>query len=60
MLEECVADCPYCGERIDVFVDISAGDQTYIEDCFVCCRPIQMTIVVEDDSVCSLNAEQSH
>lgn len=25
--------CPYCGETIEVAVDVSGGSQTYIEDC---------------------------
>lgn len=60
MLDEQTTDCPYCGETIDVFVDTSAGDQSYIEDCFVCCRPIQITVTIEGDLVTSLLAEQSH
>lgn len=32
--------CPYCGERIGILLDASAGEQDYIEDCQVCCRPI--------------------
>jgi hypothetical protein len=32
--------CPYCGETFETEVDTSAGDQEYIEDCQVCCRPI--------------------
>ena len=38
--------CPYCGELIEVQVDISAGGQSYIEDCQVCCRPIEMMLQV--------------
>jgi Cysteine-rich CPXCG len=41
--------CPHCGEPMDTRVDLSAGERTYIEDCEVCCRPIEMTIEVEDD-----------
>ncbi len=37
-------DCPYCGETIEILVDDSAGDQRYIEDCQVCCRPIVITL----------------
>lgn len=48
--------CPYCGEWITVFVDDSAGDQQYIEDCQVCCRPIQMTVGMDDDGEPSLSA----
>lgn len=34
--------CPYCGERITLAVDSSAGAQEYTEDCQVCCRPMQV------------------
>ncbi|AKC87125.1 CPXCG motif-containing cysteine-rich protein [Pseudoxanthomonas suwonensis] len=40
--------CPYCGERIDLAIDASAGDQDYVEDCQVCCRPIAIRVRVED------------
>ncbi|MBX8487089.1 MULTISPECIES: CPXCG motif-containing cysteine-rich protein [Pseudomonas] len=33
-------DCPYCGEPVEAVLDLSGGDQQYIEDCPVCCRPI--------------------
>ena len=36
--------CPYCGERIAVTVDASAGAQSYVEDCPVCCRPIDIEV----------------
>lgn len=32
--------CPYCGERFESVIDVSAGGQQYTEDCQVCCRPI--------------------
>ena len=38
--------CPYCAESILVRVDLSAGTQSYVEDCQVCCQPIQMTTTV--------------
>ena len=38
--------CPYCGEALTVQVDLSVGDQAYIEDCQVCCRPIEMRLAV--------------
>ncbi|MDX2502938.1 MAG: CPXCG motif-containing cysteine-rich protein [Gammaproteobacteria bacterium] len=38
--EEQVISCPYCGESIHVMIDCSSGEQEYIEDCQVCCRPI--------------------
>lgn len=41
--------CPYCNEPITVRVDLSAGAQTYIEDCQVCCQPIAMSVLLNDD-----------
>ena len=40
MLESEDYQCPYCGEWCNALLDLSAGDQQYIEDCSVCCRPI--------------------
>jgi len=37
--------CPYCGETIEVQIDSSAGDQGYVEDCSVCCRPIEVRLL---------------
>ncbi|MEG3789679.1 CPXCG motif-containing cysteine-rich protein [Lysobacter sp. CCNWLW3] len=41
--------CPYCGETIGLLLDVSAGDQTYIEDCQVCCRPIVVSVAIGED-----------
>jgi len=38
--------CPYCGEMLPIHLDLSAGSQTYVEDCQVCCQPIQMVVRV--------------
>lgn len=41
--------CPYCFEKISMILDLSIdGSQSYIEDCEVCCRPIQITFSVDD------------
>lgn len=40
MLEIQHYQCPYCGESVQALLDLSGGDQQYIEDCSVCCRPI--------------------
>ena len=43
--------CPYCGETIEVVIDLSVENQEYIEDCSVCCRPITLTAsVVEGEA----------
>ena len=43
------AQCPYCGEFIDLEVDSSGGEQSYIEDCSVGCRPIEVRLSWRDD-----------
>jgi transposase-like protein len=48
-LESVVIHCPYCGEGYETVVDASAGSQRYVEDCAVCCRPIEITLRVGDD-----------
>lgn len=43
-------DCPSCGEGIVVPVDASAGEQQeYVEDCPVCCAPVQLLVRVQAD-----------
>jgi len=42
-------DCPYCGETITLVIDDSAGDQQYVEDCHVCCKPIEVRVSVFED-----------
>jgi len=37
-----VVQCPYCGESFDTAVDVSSGSFSYVEDCRVCCQPIDL------------------
>jgi hypothetical protein len=37
-------DCPYCGEPITLLLDNTEEEQHYIEDCQVCCRPINIKV----------------
>ncbi len=39
--------CPYCGEPETVVIDCSQGSQTYVEDCQVCCRPMELTVTLD-------------
>ena len=48
--EEFVAvRCPYCGERLETRVDLTADEARYVEDCQVCCRPIEFVIERDPD-----------
>jgi hypothetical protein len=51
--------CPYCGETLSVRLDLSAGSQSYVEDCQVCCQPIQMGLHLTDEGTLeSVSAER--
>lgn len=41
--------CPYCGESIETDVELLDADQSFIEDCTVCCRPIQYRVMPGDN-----------
>lgn len=44
--------CAFCGEINSTFVDLSAGmEQSYVEDCQVCCRPNTLYIYVDEDTL---------
>jgi transcription elongation factor Elf1 len=43
--------CPYCSERISMVLDTSVGRQTYIEDCEVCCQPIEIRYTAKNEEV---------
>lgn len=42
-------NCPYCGEAFDTRADCSAGSCVYVEDCQICCQPIEMALHVDDE-----------
>jgi hypothetical protein len=52
VLEEVIVDCPSCGEAIALEVDTFGGDeQEYVQDCSVCCRPMDVFIRCADGVV---------
>lgn len=56
-MEEHFYQCPYCWEQVSVLVDVSQTSQTYIEDCEVCCNPIQFQIQCLGQVLQSLEAQ---
>lgn len=50
--------CDSCGEEIVVPIDYAAGsEQTYVEDCPVCCRPMVIRVAIDDQGRISLWGE---
>jgi Cysteine-rich CPXCG len=42
-----LVQCPYCGESFETQLDTSSGSARYVEDCQVCCRPIEFNLEVD-------------
>tara|TARA_R110002072_G_scaffold4384_11_gene30758 strand:- start:22644 stop:22826 length:183 start_codon:yes stop_codon:yes gene_type:complete len=40
--------CPYCWEEISMLLDSSVAKQSYVEDCEVCCNPIELSVGFQD------------
>lgn len=51
--------CPHCGETITLFIDLSVEEQSYIEDCSVCCQPMTVSYSVADGELRSVQVEMS-
>ena len=56
-MEEHFFQCPYCWEQVSMLLDVSVGRQKYIEDCEVCCNPIEVTVSFEDAELTLFSAE---
>jgi hypothetical protein len=48
-LTEQKISCPYCGETMSILLDPQEMNQEYIEDCQVCCRPINVFVTHDFD-----------
>jgi len=50
--------CPYCWQPISVLLDPSVPEQSYIEDCEVCCNPINFQVTFTDQELAGFSAEK--
>ena len=48
--------CPYCWEEISMLLDVSVSRQTYVEDCEVCCNPIEISPEFHDQELVGFQA----
>jgi transcription elongation factor Elf1 len=55
-MKEQFFQCPYCWEQISMLIDTSVQQQTYVEDCEVCCNPIELEIITQSAEVISITA----
>jgi hypothetical protein len=59
-LQETAIGCPYCGEQISLLIDGSAAPQQYIEDCEICCRPIEIHLSIDSDGQIAVTASHEN
>lgn len=57
LLESHEADCPHCGEPISLSLDLSVPEQSYIEDCSVCCQPMVVSYSTVDGELSEISVE---
>jgi DNA-directed RNA polymerase subunit RPC12/RpoP len=58
MQDEASYVCDACGEEIVIPIDVASGrEQTYVEDCPVCCHPMVIHLEVDEDGQVTLWGE---
>ncbi|CAA6801670.1 MAG: CPXCG motif-containing cysteine-rich protein [uncultured Sulfurovum sp.] len=50
--------CPYCWEKISMVLDTTEEVSDYIEDCEVCCRPIELFFRFSKDELVSFETRK--
>ena len=50
--------CPYCWEKISMLLDPSISQQTYVEDCEICCNPIVLKVSFEHLELMEFSARE--
>ena len=56
-MKEYFYQCPYCWESVSSLIDVSQPLQNYIEDCEVCCNPIEFKIQCSDQTIQHLEVQ---
>ncbi|MDC0177947.1 CPXCG motif-containing cysteine-rich protein [Polaribacter sp.] len=49
--------CPHCWSEISMILDASVSQQEYIEDCEVCCNPIEVRTTFEESDLVGFFAQ---
>jgi hypothetical protein len=57
LIVETSITCPHCGEAFPLQIDTSLSEQSMIEDCTVCCRPIQLRVFAEPGAIVEVTAD---
>jgi hypothetical protein len=55
-------ECPFCGEPGEIAADFDPsepGQQVFVQDCEVCCRPWNVTVEVDHDGGVRFSVDRS-
>lgn len=58
LLDEIAASCPYCDSALSIEADPELEGQRFIEDCPVCCAPIDFELRIDADGGWRLTARR--
>jgi hypothetical protein len=53
------ATCPHCWETINLTLDLSVPEQSYVEDCPVCCKPMRVSYAAADGEIVEFSVESA-
>lgn len=57
-MNEIHIQCPYCLQSISILLDTGVYDYTtVVEDCEVCCRPIEISYSVNEGTITSYSID---
>jgi hypothetical protein len=59
LLQSRDATCPHCWETIELTLDLSLPEQSYVEDCPVCCKPMMVSYSCSDGEVDAFSVEST-
>lgn len=59
LLQNHDATCPHCWETIGLELDLSVPDQSYVEDCPVCCNSILVSYRSANGVLHELNVDRA-
>jgi len=48
-------DCPHCWENQLKMIDPSVYNQSFIEDCQICCNPLEFDLIILDNTLQSFS-----
>lgn len=55
-MEEHSFQCPYCSGKISMVLDLSSDTQKYVEDCEICCNPIEVSYEVDHGEITNFSS----